>query len=55
VDKTALGNAKDLLKTPVLKGQERPIETAISWVIVAVAEQLGRMATAFGGSHARKT
>ena len=43
--KTTLEKAKELLETTQAKSIEKTVETAIGWAIVAVAEQLDRVAT----------
>ena len=43
--KTTLERAKELLESQSAKSIEKTVEAAIGWAIVAVAEQLDRVAT----------
>ena len=43
--KTALEKAKELLEVPQAGSIAKTVETATSWAIIAVAEQLARVAT----------
>lgn len=45
MDKTALAKAQKCLKT-IQEGASTPGEEAITWALIALAENLGRMATA---------